>query len=238
MRNIFKDKLILTLTIVIVILFAAVLFLLFGGGQGVLVKNQPNKPSSFVQSEEAAKETQKLLDEAKKIAEKEEGKPGPATEIVSVKREKNGTTTEEKAIVIGFESSPISLETGEVLTKDGERVRTDMPSGEIGGPRVSDAINPSTLPESTVKLTMKTDSITPDVFKVKSGQAVSLAAINQTQTVDLLRFDSPLLSAVVIGLYKDQTMAISFNAPLVPGEYVFYSEFFRAQGAVGKMIVE
>lgn len=238
MRNIFKDKLILALTGVIVILLAGVIFLLFGGGQGVVVKKQSPTASSFAPTGDAKEETDKLLNEAKNIAIKEEGKPGPATEVVEVVREKNGTTTVEKAIVIGFESSPISMETGEVLTKDGERVVTNTAAGEPNGPRTSNPIDPSILPESTIKLTLSPTEITPKEFKVRAGQAVSIAFINTANTYAIFRFEDAGLSAVAVGLKEKQTRAMSFNAPSNPGKYVFFTEPNQAQGAVGKMIVE
>jgi hypothetical protein len=233
-----KNLVVIILSAVVIILLALIAFFLWRGLPGSKSNQQRQNIVQSGQGEDAAKETQKLLDEAEKIAEKEIGKPGAAVEIVTIKREKNGTTTEEKAAVIGFESSPISLETGDVLTKDGEKVKIDVGPGEIGGPRVSDPIDPATLPESTFRLTMTQDSIIPKAFKVKANQAVSMAVVNNSQTVNIFRFDSPLLSAVVVGLYADKAMTISFNAPSVPGEYTYYSERFRSSGAEGKMIVE
>jgi len=238
----FRNKVYLLLSaIILALLFLTVLLIWRGRDLSLSLERKEVEKNMLVagQNEAAAEATAKLLDEVKDLAEKEGDKPGSDAQIVSVKREKNGTTTEERAVVIGYESSPISLETGEVLNGQGDKVKTDVGSGSLDGPRVSNNItDPSVLPESVVKLTLFSNRIEPASFTVKAGQAVSLAVANSTGGVEILRFEDSSLSAVVVGLYKDQLRAISFNAPLQRGEYVYYSEMSRGGGAAGKMTVE
>jgi hypothetical protein len=240
MRNIFKDKLILILTVVIVVLFAAVVFLLFGG-QGVLVKNRQNIPESLVQSQEAAKETKKLIDEAKKSAEKVVDGEAPLAQVVKITRNDLGTTTvEEEAVIVAPGASPVSVETGEVINTEGKVAENDATGGSRLAPSESYPVDPKKLLAGTILIQVTPTSIVPAEFRVKAGQVVSLAASASQESMEILRFEASALSAVVVGLENGQTRAITFSAPFEKGEYVFYSDFknHKTSGATGKMIVE
>lgn len=160
----------------------------------------------------------------------ENGEPIPAT------------TKEIKMVVVSPGTSGINVDTGKVITQSGDAVANDVSAGSQAAPQSSFPIDAAELPKSTIKLAVNSTSFTPNEFTVNRGQAVSLAVTNvNTNTFSaILRFDDPSLSSVVIGLSKDETRSITFNAPDKAGEYTFYNAMFdhRSQGAAGKMIVK
>lgn len=218
-------------------------------------KEKASGPSEEIrkkQSEEAAQETQKLIDEVEEIAssseteeEEEESEISYAyRKRVTIPNDSEGegsTTSEEKVgVVVAPGSSAIEKETGDVVTKNGEKTKNDVKPGSEEAPQQSFAVDKEELPESVKKITMYQDNIEPAEFRVKAGQAASLAITAGDSYTHIFRFDDESLRAVAVGLSPGETRTITFNVPEEKGEYIYYSDManFRKNGAEGKMIVE
>ncbi len=199
------------------------------------------------QSEEAAVETQKLIDE---VLSEQGGLEGANIINIGAPADmvEGGEGTGEPAKVIqAIEivpgSSLVDIKSGAVIKTDGAKVDNAAQAASQEAPSQSFPIsNPEELPKSTIKLDVTSSSFAPNTFTVKKGQVVTLAIsnVNETTFSEIFRFDDPSLSGVVIGLAKGETKSIIFNAPDKAGEYTFYSAMFdhRDLGAVGKMIVQ
>jgi hypothetical protein len=194
-------------------------------------------PQSSIEAGQST--TEDIIKETKKLAAGND--LDKIAQVITVTRtDGNGSSTQEQAVIVAPQSNPISIETGEVLTRDGTAAANE--SGRSGDPNTtlqSAPIDPNKLPAGSIKLSITPTAITPAEFTVKAGQLVVLA-ISSGASIEVFKFDSPALSAVAVGLEPHQTLAINFNAPLKIGEYVFYSDFagHRRAGAIGKMIVE
>lgn len=238
-----KNIIIMSAAIGVLILFIAGLLIWKNYSRPVDLKNVPaanieGAPASSL--EKGKQETKNLIDEVKQLADGND--PDKIAEVITVTRvDKNGSTTEEQAVVVAPQSNPISAETGEVLTRDGKKASDSATvDGKRTGPLQSAAItDPSKLPEGTVKLIITPTGFSPSEFTVNAGQAVALSVTAQN-SIEVFKFDSPLLSGVAIGLVPNETRAITFNAPVEIGEYPFYSDFggHRQMGIAGKMIVK
>ena len=135
------------------------------------------------QSEEAARETQKLIDEVKDIADKVEHNQSETeedgyAEMITFTAEDESTGTSvvrSKGVRIAPGSSIIDLNTGSVVNNDGETVDNSAPLGTPEAPSQSQYVyDEEKLPESSVKLEIGADFIEPASFTIKAGQAVSL----------------------------------------------------------------
>lgn len=193
---------------------------------------------------EAAEATSALIDE---VVENNEGT------MQTIALPSNATTTNEngevvpvveemKVVVVAPGTSGIDVNSGRVVKSDGAAVNNAAQAATGDAPQSSFPISKEDLPSSAIKLDVTSNSFSPNEFTVKKGQAVNLAItnVNTSTFSEVFRFDDPGLSGVVIGLAKGETKSITFNAPTKAGEYAFYSSMFdhRAQGAVGKMIVQ
>jgi plastocyanin len=199
------------------------------------------------QSEEAAGETQKLIDEI--IGEESELDPskiitiGGAAEVEGMEGEEGSKVVPIQAVAIAPGNSLVDINSGDVIRDDGTKVDNAAKPASQEAPSQSFPLdNPDDLPSSTIKLDVTSSSFTPNTFTVKRGQVVTLAITNTNTSTfsEVFRFDDESLKAVVVGLAKGQTKSIVFNAPTTAGEYAFYSSMFnhREMGAEGKMIVE
>ncbi|MFA5248020.1 MAG: cupredoxin domain-containing protein [Patescibacteria group bacterium] len=177
-----------------------------------------------------------------KDAEKNAGQEDSTSQTVNFKRTvQNGSSTEEKIIktvIVAEGSNPIDIETGKVLSRNGgsEADNSGSDSRE-GAPVQSVAVDPDKLPDSVIKLTFTSTGSSPDNFKVKAGQVVSLS-VTAVDFMEVFKFQDSSLSAIAIGLMKGDTRIITFNAPEKKGEYVFYSDIPGRKEITGKMIVE
>jgi plastocyanin len=202
------------------------------------VVNNNGVPESSIEAGKQA--TNNLIDQTKQLADGKD--PNKIAKVITVTRtDKNGSTTEEQAVVVAPQSNPISVDTGEVLTRDGKQVSDNATAdGKRTGPLQSAPIaDTSKLPGGTVKLLISAAGFSPSEFTVSAGQAVALS-LTAKDSIEVFKFDSSLLSGVAVGLTPNETRAITFNAPDKIGEYVFYSDFggHRQAGVVGKMIVK
>lgn len=253
------QKITLAIIIIIILLLIIAIAAFIGSGNVSLVREVEDKsPRSSenltkAQSEEAARETQKLIDEAREIAQEVEDKKlngekiddNEFSEIVYVPNieERSGTSTaeEKEAVIIAPGSNMVAIDTGEVLTDDGEVVDNTLDPEDPNSPRQSFSINDaSSLPESTIKLTISEGNIEPAEFSVKAGQVVSIAVKSTSLYGDIFRFESPELKGVSVGVGSNETRSITFNAPASPGDYTYFSDVRKQKqnGAVGVMKVE
>lgn len=187
------------------------------------------KTLSDITAEEALK---KSIEAGKKETKNLLENPGPMAETV-----KAGSSS---AVVVLPGTSPVSVDTGEVLTKKGEVANTDASQGRLNSITDSYSVDPKELGGNTIKITINPRSVEPKEFTVHPGQAVSLALSNTASWSEVIIFQDPSLSAVAFSLLPNTTKAITFNAPMRVGEYLFYSNVAeeRALGIEGKMIVK
>lgn len=243
-----KEIKIVMAVILIIVLFALVFLLLKQKDQVVEV----NKEMLESQSEEAVEETQKIIDEILEGIDVNNDlgdvyELGGVQEITTLTGEVDaeGNPIEKviKAVAAVSGTSLIDTNSGRVIQDNGEAVNNNAIPGNLDAPQESYVIeDEEQILSSSIKLDVKMDSFSPNTFTVKRGQLVSLVVSNINEAIfsEIFVFEDPSLSAIVIGLAKGDTKSISFNAPSVAGEYVFYSSAFnhRELGAVGKMIVE
>jgi|WetSurMetagenome_2_1015567.scaffolds.fasta_scaffold243243_2 hypothetical protein len=203
--------------------------------------NNPAAANTPAASIEAGKKaTENLVDELKKEAENPQ--PGSLVKEVTVDRVVDGKVVKEQAVSVAEGTSPISVATGEVIAATGEAAQNSAAVGSQSSPAQSLLyVDPNKLPPSAIKLILNSNnSIAPNSFMVHPGQAVSLAVVNNTPRSEIVGFDDQSLAAIIFSLFPNSTQAITFNAPMKTGEYIFASEIAtqRASGMQGKMIVQ
>jgi cytoskeletal protein RodZ len=238
-----KSSIFMLIVIGVALAFIAGLLLWKNYSTKTLLPNQPaanNNREAPKSSIEAGKEkTHDLIEETKKLATGTDA--GKIAQVIEVNRTNGvGATSTEEAIVVAPQSNPISVKTGEVLISNGTRAANNSArAGDADAPVQSAPIDSSKLPASAINIIINPDSIIPATFTVNAGQAVVLS-VTAASSVEVFKFDDPLLAAVAMGLMPRETLAINFNAPTKTGEYSFYSDFdgHRQIGAVGKMIVK
>ena len=190
-------------------------------------------PKSSVET--GVQQTKNLIEETKKLANSND--PNKAAKVIMVVRDDGSSG---QAVVVAQNSNPISVDTGEVLTRDGSAVaKAGTRAGDSDAIVQSGAIDPAKLPASAIKLEVSPSAIVPAEFSVSPGQAVSLA-VTAIGTLEVFRFAGSDLSAVAAGIPAVGTVVLTFNAPMKLGEYIYFSDYldYRARGAVGKMIVK
>lgn len=124
-----------------------------------------------------------------------------------------------------------------VVNEQGQVVQNDaVPMSPIS-PQLSAPLNQSDLSDSVIQLVADSAGFSPAEFRVKSEQpvTVSLTTIGLSSR---LVFQDASLSALELTVPADYTMAKTFNAPSVPGEYIFYQDMPGRFQQTGKMIVE
>lgn len=147
-------------------------------------------------------------------------------------------TTTPQGIVAAPGLSPVSDE-GQVVTREGKPVQLNTTPGSPEAPQQSNPIAPQDLPSASVKLSMSASGISPSTFRVRRGDAVTLAITASDSQTHVFMFDDAVLSSVAVGVGPGETRAITFNAP-ARGEYAFHCDVpgHAARGETGKMIVE
>lgn len=215
--------------------------------------SQPSEEMRKKQSEEAARETQKLIKEVEeiesRIEDKEKNKGSAYQKVVEITVEDEGdgstttssSTVTKKGVVVAPGNSMIDVETGEVLTGEGKKADNTADSSSPDSPSPSFVLDDSEeLPESSVKVGIYEGRIEPGEFTVKAGQAVSLAVTSYSKYGDIFKFEDESLKGVSVGVGNNETRSITFNAPDELGEYIYFSNVRRQKqnGAVGTMIVE
>jgi len=229
MKKTFK---ILGIIIIILIVIVAIYFALKQSKINLGQKTDVPETMLENQSEEAAKATQELIDEALKDQGINLNETGNASST-------EGAVETPKAIAVTPGTSLIDLQTGQVVNEEGLVMDNTAGSGDPDAPHVSVPLDETDVPNAAIKLDVKQDGFNPTEFSVNAGQAVALVITNVGQWTEIFRFEEESLSGVAIGLAPGETRSITFNAPKA-GEYIFFSDManHRATGAVGKMIVK
>ena len=126
-----------------------------------------------------------------------------------------------------------------VVTKEGIIAKNDVIPASAEAPK-SAVINKTDLPKSAINIDVTGSKFTPAAFSVQPGQPVSFAVTSADGQVHVVIFGQAELGAIAMGIGPSQTKAITFNAPMTPGEYEFRCDVpgHRAAGEVGKMIVK
>lgn len=244
-----KDKasklFVLTIFVVVFAMIGLVIFLVWKGLPSPS-DNVEVSEETKVSSGDMDAETQKLIDEVKSAANKtveDSGEQQVIGQLVTFTKDDEvaGGDSVEQAVVVAPNSNPVSTDTGKVLTHDGRNEATNVGyAGSPDAPLQSDPIkDTSKLPSSVIRVLIKPDAMEPKRIEVVAGQAVALA-VTADSSVEIFKFDDPLLSAVAIGLKPGETREITFNAPSKPGNYVFFSDYIghRSSGAEGLMVVK
>jgi len=93
--------------------------------------------------------------------------------------------------------------------------------------------------ESAITMTVDEENwFLPREFRVKPGQAVTILLSNQGQEHHDLRFFDMSLHGVAISVLAGETRAVTFNAPVVPGEYKFACMYYTDQAQGTMFVVE
>ena len=126
-----------------------------------------------------------------------------------------------------------------VVTEKGVIAKNDVIPASAEAPK-SAVIAKEDLPKSAINIDVKDSKFSPAAFSVKPGQPVSFAVTSADGQVHVVIFGQAELGAIAMGIGPSQTKAITFNAPMTPGEYEFRCDVpgHRAAGEVGKMIVK
>jgi plastocyanin len=129
---------------------------------------------------------------------------------------------------------------GQVITDDGEKIRTDVSPTDMQAPRSSLPISKEQVEETAVMLDVSATGFSPNVFTVKAGEVVTIALTSADQWSHNINFSDPILQAAETSVSAGTTRAFSFNAPSAKGEYNFSCKIpgHAGRGEVGKMIVE
>jgi len=140
-------------------------------------------------------------------------------------------------------ANPITKE-GEIINTEGDVVMNAVGPSDSLAPTASDPINPNTLSENVIKLEVILGSFSPNEFRVKAGEAISIALTANDEFIHALTFIDPNLSAINLTVSPSETRVITFKAPMTPGEYIFKCPVggdkvgHVVRGEIGKMIVE
>lgn len=129
---------------------------------------------------------------------------------------------------------------GQVITDDGEKIRTDVLPTDMQAPRSSLPISKEQVEATAIMLDVSANGFSPNIFTVKAGEAVTIALTSTDQWSHNINFSDPTLQAAETSVSAGTTRAFSFNAPSVKGEYNFSCTIpgHAGRGEVGKMIVE
>lgn len=129
---------------------------------------------------------------------------------------------------------------GQVITDEGEVIRTDVLPTDAQAPRSSLPITKEQVEEKAVMLDISTLGFSPNIFTVKTGEVVTIALTSTDEWSHNINFSDPILQAAETSVSAGTTRAFSFNAPSAKGEYNFFCSIpgHAARGEAGKMIVE
>lgn len=135
-------------------------------------------------------------------------------------------------------ANPITKD-NKVVTQEGKQTVNNVDQTSPLAPSETGPIAKADLPASVVKLDISAAGFTPKEFTVRPGAAVTVSITATDAFAHSLVFDDPSLSALGVGVYSNETRAISFNAPTKAGSYIFYCNVgnHRSRGEVGTMIV-
>ena len=125
-----------------------------------------------------------------------------------------------------------------VVNDHGQEVKNDAPPMSEGAPKPSDFLYEKEIPSFVLRLVISQEGFTPSTFSTKSGAVTTFSLTSEDVLAHNVTFDDPSLSGVYMLVGPGQTRALTFKAPVEPGEYTFRcASADHPQGEVGKMIV-
>ena len=136
-------------------------------------------------------------------------------------------------------SNDFEANTPSVFTPDksnaqvAESLRLSLPV-----PEQSPVATENDIPEGAVKIEGLESGFSPNEFKVRPGEEVTLALTVKIKAPVILTFYAETMPALSIGCGPYETRWITFKAPSTPGEYIFRNDVFGKSEQTGKMIVE
>lgn len=130
---------------------------------------------------------------------------------------------------------------GRVINFRGEEVLTNVLPGSTYAPQSISVPDLSLLPASVIRLDLSATGFSPNEFRVKAKQPITIAVSSIDLGIDnhSFRFSDEELSAIVLALRPGETRVLTFNAPAI-GEYSFHCNVsgHEDRGEIGLMIVE
>ena len=135
-----------------------------------------------------------------------------------------------------------------LVTKDKTKVINDAGAvvQNAGIPNTANTVHqtaliasPADLPAEVVKIGISTTGFSPKSFTTKPNTPLTLAFTATDSSPHTIVFDSPVLSAVGVGIGPGGTRAVTFSAPAA-GTYTFRCGYpgHADRGEVGTMIVK
>ena len=136
-------------------------------------------------------------------------------------------------------ANPITKD-NKVVTLEGKPTANDVSQSSPEAPAETGPVAKEELSASVIKLDVSAAGFSPNEFTVKTGAPVTIAITSVDAYVHSFVFEDSSLSAIGIGVYSNETRAVTFNAPEKAGEYVFFCNVggHKGRGEVGKMIVK
>ena len=136
-------------------------------------------------------------------------------------------------------ANPITKD-NKVVTQEGKQTVNSVEQTSPLAPSETGPISKESLAPSVIKLDVNGSGYTPKEFTVKPGAPVTISITATDSFAHSFVFDDPELSAIGVGVYANETRAISFNAPTKAGNYTFYCNVgpHRSRGEAGTMIVK
>lgn len=136
-------------------------------------------------------------------------------------------------------ANPITKD-NRVVTLEGKPTANDVSQSSPEAPAQTGPVAKEELAASVIKLEISAAGWSPKEFKVKAGAPITVAITSVDQYAHSFVFEDASLSAIGVGVYSNETRAVTFNAPDKKGEYVYYCNVggHKNRGETGKMIVE
>ena len=129
-----------------------------------------------------------------------------------------------------------------VINREGQEVKTNVSVSDSSAPTQTGPIDQSDLSENSITINVVLGEFSPNEFRVRAGQPVTLALKSNDVNHNLV-FEDAVLSAVALAVGPNELRAVTFKAP-DPGHYPFYCNIggsrigHASRGETGVMIVE
>jgi len=142
-----------------------------------------------------------------------------------------------KVVVPG--ANPITTD-NKVVTPEGKVTNNAATPMSSQAPHQTSFLDKAALPATLTQISVGNNKFTPNEFTTKAGAPTTFSLTAVDNFSHVITFATSSLSAVAILVGPGQTKAITFNAPTIPGTYIFScaSPDHAANGEVGKMIVK
>jgi plastocyanin len=97
------------------------------------------------------------------------------------------------------------------------------------------------IPEEAIRIGITTaEGFSPSSLEVKKGEEIVLSVTSQDERNHIFKFKDTSLAEVGVAVAPGETRAVTFYAPLEPGEYPFFCRIpgHEHRGEKGVMIVK